>query len=132
MPVVDALTIPTGGMGTTRERRVLDWSLVDHKDYLFGSNQHQTQWVYGGSDAEGRAVPEFELQTKVAKDEDRVKRFMRGEILEDGKETAWELDEPGAEGKHVWLHTFVRNLDSGWTAEQVSFCFYCAIWVLTG
>lgn len=131
MTVVDALTIPTGGMGTTRERRVLDWSLVDHRDYLFGLNQHQTRWIYGERDAEGRAFPEFELQTKVAKDQERVKKFMRGEILEDGKETAWDLDEP-VEGKHVWLHTFVRNLDSGWTAEQVSFCFYYAIWVLTG
>ncbi|BCS27099.1 uncharacterized protein APUU_60147S [Aspergillus puulaauensis] len=117
--VVDVATTPTGGLGVTRERRVLDWSLVDHKDYLFGSNQHQTHWVYGVKDGEGRAYPEFELQTKVAKDGERVKRFMRGEILEDGKETAWDLDEPDAEDRHVWLHTFVRNLDSGWTAEQI-------------
>ncbi|OJJ57417.1 hypothetical protein ASPSYDRAFT_204800 [Aspergillus sydowii CBS 593.65] len=117
--VVDVATTPTGGLGVTRERRVLDWSLVDHKDYLFGSNQHQTHWIYGVRDSEGRAYPEFELQTKVAKDEDRVKQFMRGEIQEDGKQTAWDVDEPDAEGKHVWLHTFVRNFDTGWVAEQV-------------
>lgn len=122
--VVDVATTPTGGLGVTRERRVLDWSLVDHKDYLFGSNQHQTHWIYGVRDSEGRAYPEFELQTRVAKDEDRVKKFMRGGILEDGKQTAWDVDEPDAEGKHTWLHTFVRNFDTGWVAEQVSFLHF--------
>ncbi|KAL4787194.1 hypothetical protein BJX76DRAFT_345693 [Aspergillus varians] len=120
--VIDVLATPTGGLAGTREKRIMDWTAQDHKDYLFGACQHQSRFVYGVKDEQGKVYPDVDMQTQAGKDNENVKRFLRGEILENGEDSAWSVPETGssdAGAKDVWVHTLVRNLDAGWTAEQV-------------
>ena len=77
--------------------------------------------------------PALEVQTEI-KDE-KIARFLRGEILGDGTEVeGFLVEDPkdldavsvggaAAEGQGLWLQNFVRNQDSGWTAEQVCLIF---------
>ncbi|KAL2818209.1 hypothetical protein BDW59DRAFT_152162 [Aspergillus cavernicola] len=121
--VIDILTTATGSLSGTREKRVSDWSPQDQKDYMFGSCQHRTCFVHAGSndgDGDGKnTYPQFDLQTQTA-DEEKVRKFLRGEILEDGSSSAWSLSGVGSpDGKAVWVHTFIRNVNSGSTAEQI-------------
>ncbi|KAL4915989.1 hypothetical protein BDW62DRAFT_212286 [Aspergillus aurantiobrunneus] len=114
--VVDDQQTLTGGLKGARERRVLDWTRQNHKDDIFGSCQHQSR---AAAAEEGQGFPTIEMQTKVS--DDKAEKFLRGEIGEDGKASGWckPRSSDAASGDDVWLHTFVRNSGTGWTAEQV-------------
>ncbi|KAL4863826.1 hypothetical protein BDV12DRAFT_189361 [Aspergillus spectabilis] len=117
---LDTVISLTGGMAGTTEKRGMDWSVQDHKDYFFGTCQHRSCFVYVSSEGkgDGKVYPEFDMQTDVS--DEKVKMFLRGEILDNGEASAWAIPGTGEKGSDkVWVHTFVRNLDAGWTAEQI-------------
>lgn len=119
----------TGGIKGTTERRVLDWKGRQHSDHVFGNVVGQSRFVRGSAADGGKVRPAIEVQTEI-KDE-KIARFLRGEILQDGTEVeGFLVEDPedpdaaaaggaAAEGQGLWLQNFVRNQDSGWTAEQV-------------
>ncbi|KAL4865439.1 hypothetical protein BDV12DRAFT_200179 [Aspergillus spectabilis] len=117
---LDTVITLTGGIKGTTERRVMDWTVQDHKDYIFSACQHRSRFVYSSKDenTDGEVYPDFEMQTDVS--DEKVKMFLRGEVDEDGKKSSWSM--PGSaekDGGRVWMHTFMRNLDAGWTMEQM-------------
>ncbi|KAL5344128.1 hypothetical protein BJX70DRAFT_393544 [Aspergillus crustosus] len=130
----DTLYTLTGGLAGATEKRVFDWTLQNHKDYLYGACQYQARIVYGGlipgilsggagspenGVVEGgkEVYPEFEMQTKL--DDERVRKFLRGQLFEDGTSSSWTMPEAENEGGNVWVHTFMWSLTAGWTVEQI-------------
>lgn len=117
---IDITQTATGGIQSS-EKRTTDWRVRPHEDRIFGSISGQSRLVRG---AAGR--PTLEVQTE-PKDE-KVVRFLKGEILADGTESNGFLvdevtDKEGieyGEGEGLWLQSWVRNEGAGWTAEQVS------------
>lgn len=124
---IDFTQTATAGLAATKEERVLDWKVLDHEDYFFGEVKAQSEFVHGVIDAGGIIRPEFELQTAMSNDQ--IKQYLRGEIQEDGSKSTGFLVEDWSgmseEGPGLWVHTFERNVKSGWTAEQVSIYSYC-------
>lgn len=130
---IDVDQTVTGGIKGTTERRVLDWKGRAHSDHVFGNVVGQSRFVRGSASEGGKVRPALEVQTEI-KDE-KIARFLRGEILGDGTEVegflvedpkdldAVSVGNAAAEGQGLWLQNFVRNQDSGWTAEQVCLIF---------
>jgi len=66
-------------------------------------------------------------------DDEKVRRFLRGEILQDGSDSEGFIVEEGigkefGDGEGLWFQSYVVNKDAGygWTAEQVCpFVFLC-------
>ncbi|CDM35259.1 hypothetical protein DTO013E5_6693 [Penicillium roqueforti] len=118
---IDFTQTATAGLAATKEERVLDWKVLDHEDYFFGEVKAQSEFVHGVIDAGGIIRPEFELQTAMSNDQ--IKQYLRGEIQEDGSKSTGFLVEDWSgmseEGPGLWVHTFERNVKSGWTAEQI-------------
>ncbi|KAJ5196219.1 hypothetical protein N7449_006698 [Penicillium cf. viridicatum] len=117
---IDLNQTATAGLAATKEERVLDWKISDHEDYFFGKVQAQSEFVHGIIDADGIVRPEFELQTDKANAE--ITKYLRGEIEADGRKSEGFIVEDStgmSEGPGLWVHTFERNVKSGWTAEQI-------------
>ncbi|KAJ5506449.1 hypothetical protein N7453_005406 [Penicillium expansum] len=118
---IDFTQTASAGLAATKEERVLDWKISDHEDYFFGKVQAQSEFVHGVIDADGIIRPEFELQTDNANVE--ITRYMRGEIEADGSKSAGFIVEDWTRmsemGPGLWVHTFEKNVKSGWTAEQI-------------
>ncbi|KOC13003.1 hypothetical protein F9C07_9562 [Aspergillus flavus] len=106
-----------GKLGGTTEKRTLSWEIKEHKDYIFGEVQGQSEFVHGSPDSGGHIRPDFELQTEVDNAQE-VKTFLRGENHLDSPDGTGFIYE-GSEG--AWVHTFERSVSSGWTAEQVGY-----------
>ncbi|KAL2107937.1 hypothetical protein VUR80DRAFT_4478 [Thermomyces stellatus] len=88
---IDIQQIATAGMKGTREERCLDSTERPHSDWIFGNVRGQSRWL---------SLSEIEDD------------FLRSNWLEGDEE------KTGPEGKdHVW--SFVRSVDSDWTAEQI-------------
>ncbi|KAB8275174.1 hypothetical protein BDV30DRAFT_225231 [Aspergillus minisclerotigenes] len=104
-----------GKLGGTTEKRTLSWEIKEHKDYIFGEVQGQSEFVHGSPDSGGHIRPDFEFQTEVDNAQE-VKTFLRGENHLDSPDGAGFIYE-GPEG--AWVHTFERSVSSGWTAEQL-------------
>lgn len=136
----------TGGIKGTTEKRVLSWVEREHSDHIFGNCVGQSRFVRGSKDENGKVRPDVDVQTKIGGngvDDNTVRRFLRGEILPDGTETEGFLVEEAkegdgvelGEGEGIWVQSWVKNKDVGWTAEQVRillearYCFCC--WKLT-
>lgn len=124
---IDISQTLTGGLAGTTEKRITDWKVHAHQDHIFGNLEGQSRLIRGSkSGANEKVVPDLEVQTKI--DDEKIAKFLKGETLADGSETeGFLVDEikAGGEvdfgaGEGLWLQSFVRNLDSGWTAEQVS------------
>jgi hypothetical protein len=116
---IDIAQTLTGGISGTTEKRILNWSKNDHTDHIFGHVEGQSRLVNGATVGD-KLRPDVEMQTRVGvpeEDDTLVPRFLRGEILADGSET--EGFVPGEGDNAVWMQSFVRSLDNGWTAEQV-------------
>jgi hypothetical protein len=120
---IDCIQTATGGLSGTTEEYVLDWELASHTDYFYGTVQGRCRFIHGATGKDGVIRPEFELQTATQSAE--IKQFLRGEIELDWTkspgflvETQDGISEDRTPG--LWVHTFVRNEKSGWTAEQVS------------
>ena len=107
----------------------MDWTIRDHQDYFFGEVKAQCEFVHGAVDASGIVRPEVEFQTANANVQ--IKKFMRGEIEMDGSKSAGFILEDWSGmvdvGPGLWVHTFERNVKSGWTAEQVSIAIFIVI-----
>lgn len=101
----------------------MNWTEREHKDHIFGTVVGKSRFFRGSKGADGKVRPNVDVQTNVQ--DEKVRRFLRGEILADGTEVeGFLVEEPTGddlgEGEGLWLQSFVRNVDSGWTAEQVS------------
>lgn len=108
--------------------------MSDHEDYFFGKVQAQSEFVHGVIDAHGIVRPGFELRTDNANAE--MKKYLRGETEAEGRKSEGFIVEDWSgmseEGPGLWVHTFERNVKSGWTAEQVSILFIVYCWVVFG
>ncbi|KNG90406.1 hypothetical protein ANOM_001040 [Aspergillus nomiae NRRL 13137] len=113
----------TGGIPGTTEYRITDWEGREHEDHVFGNVRGQSRLIRGSKGDDGKFRPNVEIATKT--DDEDVKKFLKGEILADGKDTegfvADNVGEEYGEGEGLFLQSFVQNLDSngGWTAEQI-------------
>ncbi|KAJ5850036.1 hypothetical protein N7455_009892 [Penicillium solitum] len=118
---IDFNQTATAGLAATKEERVLDWKMSDHEDYFFGKVQAQSEFVHGVIDAHGIVRPGFELRTDNANAE--MKKYLRGETEAEGRKSEGFIVEDWSgmseEGPGLWVHTFERNVKSGWTAEQI-------------
>jgi hypothetical protein len=124
---IDADQTITGGISGTSERRQLDWERRDHTDSIFGTLHGRSRLIRGVKGADGKVRPAVEIQTKVndAAADEKVAKFLRGEILADGSASeGFLVDDEGAEfgeGEGLYVQSWVVNEESGWTAEQVCF-----------
>jgi hypothetical protein len=127
---VDIAQTATGGIQSS-EKRTTDWRARGHEDRIFGALSGQSRLVRGTSTG-----PTLEVQTQ-SKDAEKVARFLKGEILADGSAVDGFVidtvqDKEGlsyGEGEGLWLQSWVRNEQYGWSAEQVclSLSFYIYI-----
>lgn len=112
---IDIDQTTSSGMPGATENRVLDWSEQYQDDHIFGKCNAQTRLIKG-IERNGKIVPDIEVQTRVT--DAKISNFLAGLTLEDGSEHASDgflVEEEG-----IWVQLFVRNVDKGWTAEQVS------------
>jgi hypothetical protein len=117
-----------GKLASTTEKRTLDGETKHHSDYFFGAVMCWSCFVRGSSGTVSSVGPVVEVQTQSPGT--NVKQFLRGEIVPDeGKAVATsggflvEEPESGQGQSHsggLWVHTFERSVELGWTAEQVS------------
>lgn len=101
----------------------MTWTEREHKDHIFGTVVGRSRFFRGSKGADGKVRPDVDVQTNVQ--DEKVRKFLRGEILADGTEVeGFLVEEPTGddlgEGEGLWLQSFVRSVDGGWTAEQVS------------
>ncbi|CDM37921.1 hypothetical protein DTO013E5_7230 [Penicillium roqueforti] len=115
---VDAQQVITGGIQGTKEERRLDWEEREHVDHIFGKLKGRSRQIAGTKSEDGAVRPVLEVQTKAGSPEAdaKVLKFLIGETLIDGSKSEGFLAE---EGEGVFLQSFVQNVESGWTAEQV-------------
>jgi len=114
---VDGQQVITGGIQGTKECRTLDWQEREHVDHIFGTLHGRSRHFSGVKGEDGTVRPALEIQTSVGKPEADAKvfKFLTGETLVDGsKSEGFAVDEEA-----VFMQSFVKNQDSGWTAEQV-------------
>ncbi|CEN59236.1 hypothetical protein ASPCAL01688 [Aspergillus calidoustus] len=83
----------TGGLAGTKHLHVLDW--MDDNDDVY---------------------PDIQMKREVA--DGKGRRFLRGEILEDGTASKWSVGD-GAPEEASWVHTFIWSVPEKWTLEQV-------------
>lgn len=119
---IDVDNIVTGGVQGTSELRITDWKKREHNDTIFGRVEGQSRFLRGSKDASGKVRPNVEICTNI--DDEKIGRFLRGEIKADGTEVEGFLVDPVGEGfgegeDGLWLQSYVESLDSSWTAEQV-------------
>ncbi|EED24525.1 conserved hypothetical protein [Talaromyces stipitatus ATCC 10500] len=116
----------TGGIEASPEYRITDWRAREHDDRIFGKIVGQSRLIRGSKGADGKVRPDFGLETTPR--EDKIAKFLRGEITIDGEEDPNGFlvddvkDKDGlvyGDGEGLWLHNWVRSLNSGWTAEQI-------------
>ncbi|KAL4738731.1 hypothetical protein BDV11DRAFT_129319 [Aspergillus similis] len=117
---IDVDNIVTGGVQGTSEARVTDWKKREHSDTIFGRVEGQSRLIRGSAKA-GKVRPNVDVCTKIQ--DEKIGRFLRGEIGADGSETEGFLIDPVGEefgeGEGLWLQSWVESVDSTWTAEQI-------------
>ncbi|KAL1952783.1 hypothetical protein VTO42DRAFT_4260 [Malbranchea cinnamomea] len=115
---IDIDQILTGGINGSQEKRTADWNERHHTDHIFGHVIGQSRLIKAKPDGKGSHFrPDLEVQTNVGvpEEDELVGKFLRSEILKDGTET--EGFVAGADD--VFLQSWVRSVDNGWTAEQI-------------
>ncbi|KAL4881606.1 hypothetical protein BJY04DRAFT_188434 [Aspergillus karnatakaensis] len=121
---IDVDNVVTGGVQGTSELRVTDWKKREHTDTIFGRVEGQSRLIRGTT-LNGKVCPDVEISTNL--EDEKIGRFLRGEINADGSEAEGFLVDPagdgyaqgGAKGEGLWLQSYVESLDSSWTAEQI-------------
>ncbi|KAL2848560.1 hypothetical protein BJY01DRAFT_211569 [Aspergillus pseudoustus] len=118
---IDVDNIVTGGVQGSSEQRITDWKKREHSDNIFGKVEGQSRFVRG-TVKDGKVSPDVEILTNI--DDEKIGRFLRGEVLADGSECEGflvdKIEEEGwGAGEGLWLQSWVESLDSSWTAEQV-------------
>ncbi|KAJ5086755.1 hypothetical protein NUU61_008062 [Penicillium alfredii] len=122
---IDIDQVITGGITGSKEARKLDWEEREHVDNIFGKLQGRSRMFRGAKADDGKVRPSVDVHTKVGESEAdaKVQKFLRGEVLVDGSASdGFIVDDEGAEfgdGDGLWMQSFVRNEESGWTAEQI-------------
>lgn len=123
---IDVDNIVTGGVQGTSEARVTDWKKREHSDTIFGRVEGQSRLIRGSA-KDGKVRPNVDVCTKIQ--DEKIGRFLRGEIGADGSETEGFLVDPAGEGfgegEGLWLQSWVESVDSTWTAEQVIWSHFC-------
>ncbi|KAI5278614.1 hypothetical protein KEM52_004650 [Ascosphaera acerosa] len=114
----------TGNIKGTTEVRTLDWEERGHEDNLFGKVVGQTKFAEkaDGDGSGAPVVPVVDVLTRVADagEQEALEKFLRGETLADGKTaTSFEVQQGDAEAEHPFLHSWVKSVKDGWTAEQI-------------
>ncbi|RAL01081.1 uncharacterized protein BO80DRAFT_406802 [Aspergillus ibericus CBS 121593] len=111
----------TGGIKGTTEKRISDSEPREHQDHIFGHVRGHSKFSRGSKGEDGKVRPYLDFNTK--SDEPLVFKFLRGQVLADGSESEGflveDIGEEYGEGEGLWYQSFVENLDSGWTAEQI-------------
>ncbi|KAL4973691.1 hypothetical protein BDW66DRAFT_99781 [Aspergillus desertorum] len=117
---IDVDNIVTGGIQGTSEARITDWKRREHSDTIFGRVEGQSRLIRGSVKG-GKVRPNVEICTNIQ--DEKIGRFLRGEIGADGSETEGFLVDPVGEvfgeGEGLWLQSWVESADSTWTAEQI-------------
>ncbi|KAL4759157.1 uncharacterized protein BDW70DRAFT_86716 [Aspergillus foveolatus] len=117
---IDVDNIVTGGVQGTSEARVTDWKKREHSDTIFGRVEGQSRLIRGSA-KDGKVRPNVDVCTRIQ--DEKIRRFLRGEIGADGNETEGFLVDPAGEGfgegEGLWLQSWVESVDSTWTAEQI-------------
>ncbi|KAL4814798.1 hypothetical protein BDW67DRAFT_165216 [Aspergillus spinulosporus] len=117
---IDVDNIVTGGVQGTSEARVTDWKKREHSDTIFGRVEGQSRLIRGSA-KDGKVRPNVDVCTRIQ--DEKIERFLRGEIGADGSETEGFLVDPAGEGfgegEGLWLQSWVESVDSTWTAEQI-------------
>ncbi|KAL3464681.1 hypothetical protein BJX64DRAFT_286167 [Aspergillus heterothallicus] len=117
---IDVDNIVTGGVQGSSEQRITDWKKREHSDNIFGKVEGQSRFLRGSA-KDGKVRPDVEILTNV--DDEKIGKFLRGEILADGSESEGflvdKIEEGWGAGEGLWLQSWVESLDSSWTAEQV-------------
>ncbi|KAL4772973.1 hypothetical protein BDW60DRAFT_31897 [Aspergillus nidulans var. acristatus] len=117
---IDVDNIVTGGVQGTSEARVTDWKKREHSDTIFGRVEGQSRLIRGSA-KDGKVRPNVDVCTRIQ--DEKIGRFLRGEIGADGSETEGFLVDPAGEGfgegEGLWLQSWVESVDSTWTAEQI-------------
>lgn len=117
---IDVDNIVTGGVQGTSEARVTDWKKREHSDTIFGRVEGQSRLIRGSA-KDGKVMPDVDVCTRIQ--DEKIGRFLRGEIGADGSETEGFLVDPAGEGfgegEGLWLQSWVESVDSTWTAEQI-------------
>ncbi|KAJ0420071.1 hypothetical protein BJY00DRAFT_142245 [Aspergillus carlsbadensis] len=119
---IDVDNIVTGGVQGSSEQRITDWKKREHSDNIFGKVEGQSRFLRGTAKA-NKVRPDVQILTNI--DDDKIEKFLRGEILADGSECEGflvdklEEEEEWGAGEGLWLQSWVESLDSSWTAEQV-------------
>ncbi|CBF75823.1 hypothetical protein AN3590.2 [Aspergillus nidulans FGSC A4] len=117
---IDVDNIVTGGVQGTSEARVTDWKKREHSDTIFGRVEGQSRLIRGSA-KDGKVRPDVDVCTRIQ--DEKIGRFLRGEIGADGSETEGFLVDPAGEGfgegEGLWLQSWVESVDSTWTAEQI-------------
>lgn len=117
---IDITQVATGGISTTHENRVLNWSERDHEDRIFGKVKGRSRMFDG--------IGRFEMAGPGGADDEK---FLKAKVLRDGEtESGWcgpdggeEEEEKQEQQHHHHVQSWVINVDEGatggWTAEQV-------------
>ncbi|KAL2820229.1 hypothetical protein BDW59DRAFT_117814 [Aspergillus cavernicola] len=117
---IDVDNIVTGGVQGTSEQRITDWKKREHSDNIFGRVEGQSRFLRGVV-KDGSVKPNVQICTNLQ--DEKIGKFLRGEILADGGACeGFTIDPVGegfGEGEGLWLQSYVESLDSSWTAEQV-------------
>ncbi|KAJ5754155.1 uncharacterized protein N7511_008308 [Penicillium nucicola] len=127
---IEFLQTPSmGKLASTIEKRTLDGETRHHSDYLFGAVLFRSVFVRGSSGTEDVSSlgPVFEVQTKSSGTD--VERFLRGKTIPDESKVVPssggflveepESDQAQSQSGGLWVHSFERSVELGWTAEQV-------------
>ncbi|KAL2860862.1 uncharacterized protein BJX67DRAFT_367845 [Aspergillus lucknowensis] len=118
---IDVDNIVTGGVQGSSELRITDWKKREHNDNIFGRVEGQSRFLRGSA-KDGKVTPDVEISTNL--DDEKIGKFLRGEILADGSESEGFLvdkveGEGWGAGEGLFLQSYVESLDSSWTAEQI-------------
>ncbi|PYH41668.1 uncharacterized protein BP01DRAFT_406738, partial [Aspergillus saccharolyticus JOP 1030-1] len=125
------------------DTRRFNWEVYEQENLLFGTIVCRTRYIEGESvgQTEGEMMvrPAVEVQSVLKDERDKilVRRFLRGEVEDDGQTVgrgflvegpsvgSWLEGEggetcQGAGGCGIWVHLFDRKKDAaGWSSEQV-------------
>lgn len=99
------------------DARALNWQMIKHTDFIFGSVNCQTTWIGGFVGEKGRTRPN--IQGSIG--DEKATKFLRGEILADGSKCDGFLVEEGyGKEEALWIHTIDQHEDGHWMDETVS------------
>ena len=123
---VSSEQVATGGIRNV-ESHFLDWVFRESADMVAGVLAGRSRFVYGKKDENEKAGLDLEVQSNVkgnAKTNEKIRKFLQGEILADGSPSeGWLVETSIVEGvgecDGVWLQNITESKKDGWTNEQV-------------